>query len=183
MRIWPLAALLLAPARAADFAGKPARPSPADAALCAGLGQSDDRLRAAFRDDSDFPDQVGAAFAGQGSGEATAGSYLARGRDLFAFADSALARCRAAFDYASSNNSPAEAAAVRRRAQGAKRDADLYLDLPRILAEIDAAGSPAEAPLRPRFLRAMYLIADGGDYAAARVLADAASAQRRRARR
>lgn len=176
MRLWALAALLAATA-------VPARADSADAALCAGLAQSGDRLRLALRSGSDFPDQVGAAFDGQGSGEATAGDYLSRGRELYQLVATVDAQCRAAFGFRASPTSAPEAAAVRRRAQSARRTADLYLALPRIMAELDAGGDPADLGLRPRYLRAMYRIADGPDYAAAQLLADEASAQRQRTRR
>lgn len=176
MRLWALAALLAATA-------VPARAASADAALCAGLAQSGDRLRLALRAGSDFPDQVGAAFDGQGSGEVTAGDYLTRGRELYRLVATVDAQCRAAFGFRASPTSAPEAAAIRRRAQSAQRTAELYLALPRLMAELDAEGNPEDQSLRPQFLRAMYKIADGPDYAAAQVLADDASAQRRRTRR
>ena len=163
---------------------KPRPPaSGAETALCLGLRQSDDRLRTAFARGSTFPDQVYSAFAGQGSGEATAGDYLTRGRDLFQLVDTVEAQCRSTFGYGAAPASPAEAAAIRRRAQSAKRTADLYLDLPRTIDQIDAEQNPADLALRPRFLTAMYKIADGGNYEAASALADAAHAEQRRIRR
>lgn len=173
--MWALAVLLAA--------AIPARASSTDEAMCAGLSRSGDRLRLALRPDSDFPDQVGAAFEGQGSGDATAGDYLTRGRELHQLVAAVDAQCRAAFGFRASPTSAPEAAAIRRRAQSAQRTAELYLALPRLMAELDAEGNPADQGLRPQFLRAMYKIADGPDYAAAQVLADAASAQRQRARR
>ena len=185
MKALALCALLLTPAaRAAEFMGKtPARPAASDAGLCLALGQSRDRIRAAFARGSDFPDKVGAAFDGQGSGEATAGNYLTRGQELFQLVSTVDAQCQAAFGYNAGPRSEAEAAAIRRRAQAAKRSADLYLDLPSTIAAIDARGDSLELSLRPRFLTAMYKIADGPDYEAAAAVAGAAQASRSRLRR
>jgi hypothetical protein len=185
---WAALVLILASgARAAPFAGKNELPRPAvsgaDNALCLGLDQSDTRLRVAFAKGSAFPDQVFNAFAGQGSGEATAGDYLTRGQELFQQVDAVSAQCRATFGYNASQTSVAEAAAIRRRVQGAKRMADLYLDLPRTIDAIDAGQNPADLALRPQFLTAMYKIADGGDFDAAGTLADAAHAAQNRIRR
>ena len=152
-------------------------------ALCLGLGTADDRLRTAFAKGSTFPDQVYSAFAGQGSGEATAGDYLTRGQELFQSADAAEAQCRSTFGYGAAPASPSEAAAIRRRVQGAKHDADLYLDLPRTIGKIDAEQNSADLALRDQFLTAMYKIADGGNYEAASALADAAHAAQSRIRR
>ena len=184
---YALVVLLLASfANAAEFMGKtPARPatSSSDTALCMGLGASRDRLRGSFGKGSDFPDMVYAAFDGQGSGDATAVSYLRRGEDLYQLVATVEAQCQQAFGYNAGPRSEAEAAAVRRRAQSAKKTADLYLDLPRTIANIDSAQNPAELGYRPQFLTAMYKIADGGNYEAAAALADAAQAGRSRIRK
>jgi hypothetical protein len=186
MRYLALTAVLLATAaNGAEFMGKTSRPasSATDAALCLALGQSRDRLRGAFANGSDFPDMVGAAFEGQGSGEATAGNYLTRGQDLYQLVAATEAQCQAALGYNAGPRSDAEAAAIRRRAHSAKRTADLYLDLPRTIANIDAAQNQLELGLRPQFLTAMYKIADGGNYEAAAAIVDSAQAARSRIRR
>ena len=184
---WGALVLLLAAAwaKGSEIARKFPRPavSGADNALCVGLDQSDARLRLAFAKGSTFPDQVDNAFAGQGSGDATAGDYLTRGQELFQQVDAVSAQCRATFGYNAAQTSAAGAAAIRRRAQGAKRMADLYLDLPRAIDGIDASQNPADLALRPQFLTAMYKIADGGDFDAAGALADAAHAAQSRIRR
>lgn len=154
----------------------------ADAALCAGLGQSRDRLKFAMRPDSDFPDQVSAAFEGQGSGEVTAADYLTRGRELLQLTDAVANQCQGTFGYGATGASASEQAAIRRRSHGAKKTADLYLEVPAAIRRIDAEGG-ASARLRPAFLQAMYKIADGPDYAAAQALADPAEAELRRIRR
>ena len=182
MRIIALACLLMAPAAAGGFMQKPRSGNSADLASCYGLGSADDRLRTAFMKGSTFPDQVYAAFAGQGSGDATAGDYLTRGTELFQLVDTVAAQCRATFG-PGSNPPEQEAAPIRRRVQSAKHTADLYLDLPRTIEKIDAEQNPADLALRPQFLTAMYKIADGGNYEAASSLADAAHATQSRIRR
>jgi hypothetical protein len=177
-----LAAVLLAGGTAVAAPGRP-KVSSADAALCASLFRAADLLRLEFRAGSDFPDRVTRAFEGQGSGEATAADYVNRGRELVQLTATVDAQCRAAFGPGAGGTSPAEAAAIRRRAQEARRTADLYLELPRVMASIDEGQNPADEALRPEFLKAMYKIADGPDYAAAQAIADAAQARRRRIRR
>ena len=178
-----LACLLTVRALGAGFmpGGRPSSGSPM--ALCYGLGQSDDRLRTAFGRGSTFPDQVYGAFAGQGSGDVTAGDYLRRGQELFQLVDTVQTQCRATFGANGAAASPAEAAAIERRVRSAKRTADLYLDLPRTIDTIDAEQHPADLALRSQFLAAMYRIADGGNYEAAAAIADAAHAGQSRIRR
>ncbi|MFI5347718.1 MAG: hypothetical protein ACHQ51_15190 [Elusimicrobiota bacterium] len=186
MRFLALTALLFATAAGgAEFMGKTSRPvsSAGDAALCFSLGQSRDNLRGAFGKGSDFPDVVYAAFEGQGSGDATAGNYLTRGQELYQLVATTEAQCQAAIGPNAGPRSDAEAAAVRRRAQSAKKSTDLYMNLPRIIAAIDGSPNQMEQSLRPRFLDAMYKIADGGNYEAASTLADSASAARSRIRK
>lgn len=180
-----LIALLLAagPARAAEFMGKVQRPANAagDAALCAGLFQSADRIKLAFVKGSTFPDQVYGAFSGEGSGDATTHDYLVRGEDLYQLTATVSDQCRAALQ--TPGTSAAEAAAVRRRANEAKRTADLYLDLPATVQRIDDSGSEAQNALREQFVTAMHKIADGGNYSAAQTIADSARAALSRLRR
>ena len=186
MRYLALTALILATAaHGAEFMGKTNRPVTAatDASLCLALGQSRDRLRGAFGKGSDFPDMVYAAFDGQGSGAATAESYLTRGRDLYQLVATTESQCQTALGYNAAPRSEAEAAAIRRRAHAAKKTADLYLDLPRTIVDIDAAQNQADLGLRPQFLTAMYKIADGGNYEAAAAIVDSAQAARSRIRR
>lgn len=186
MRNLALAVLLSAvPASAAEFMGKAARPatSASDAALCTGLDQSRARLKSDFMRGSDFPGQVRAAFDGEGSADATAGNYLTRGQELYQLVATVEAQCRAAFGYGAGPTSEAEGAAVRRRAQSAKRASDLYLNLPRVIAAIDAREDPMELSLRPQFVTAMYKVADGPNYEAAEAIADAAQASRSRLRK
>ncbi|MDE2143972.1 MAG: hypothetical protein KGJ84_16300 [Elusimicrobia bacterium] len=186
MRVLAMAVLLVAgAANAAQFMGKTSLPgaSASDTALCLALGASGDRLRGAFAKGSDFPDSVYAAFEGQGSGDASAVSYLNRGQDLYQLVATVEAQCRATFGYNAGPRSDSEAAAIRRRAQSAKKSADLYLNLPLIIANIDSAQNPAELGYRPQYLTAMYKIADGGNYEAAAALTDAAQASRGRIRR
>jgi hypothetical protein len=180
-RLTALACLVAASAGAAGFMAKP-KSGYGDMSSCYGLGSADDRLRTAFAKGSTFPDMVYNAFAGQGSGDATAGDYLTRGQDLFQLVDTVAAQCRATF--APGSNPPEqEAAPIRRRVQSAKHTADLYLDLPNTIAKIDAYQNPADLALRPQFLTAMYKIADGGNYEAAAALADQAHADQARIRR
>jgi hypothetical protein len=175
---WLFLALLLAPASsAAPVMPKQRLNSSADLASCYGLAQSGGLLRAAFAKGSAFPDQVYGAFAGQGSGDATAGDYMTRGQDLLQLADAVAAQCRAAFGPGTAPAEPVVAAPIRRRVQSARRTVDLYLDLPRTIAKIDDEQSPAGLALRGEFLAAMYKIADGGDYEAASALADDAHAK------
>jgi hypothetical protein len=179
MRSLILAGLLASAAVAAPFAGR-GQLGPGGGgndAQCVGLRAQDDMLRSSFAKGSVFPDQVFAAFDGQGSGEATAQSYLARGQDLFALTDTVVSQCDATFGRGAGAAPPTVAAPILRRVSEAKRTAQLYLDLPRTIARIDAEQNPAALSLRPQFLTAMYKIADGGEYAAAWALADDAHAK------
>lgn len=183
---WAAAALLLAAAASgSEIASTIPRPvvSGADRALCRGLDQADARLRVALAEGSLFIEQVYNAFVGQGSGEVTARGYVDLGRRLFPQVAAASAQCVAAFGSRASQMSEAEAAAIRRRAQSAKRRADLYWDLPRTIDAIDANPDSEDPALRARFLAAMYAIADGENFDEAGRLADAAHAARRRIRR
>jgi hypothetical protein len=172
-----LAIMLTPSARAQPAASKPRSAPPADQAACDALGEADDRLRVAFSKGSPFPDQVYAAFAGQGSGDATAGNYLNRGQDLYANFETVFAQCRAAYGRGAGSVPPAAAALLKRRAQDAKHSSDLYLDLPATIARIDAEQKPPALLLRGEFLSAMYKIADGAHYEAASALADDAHAK------
>lgn len=181
---WIVVSIFLTTAsRGAPFMPKQRPNSSADLGLCYGLAQAGGRLRAGFSKGSPFPDQVYGAFAGQGSGDATAGDYLTRGQDLLQLADTVAAQCEATFGPGSGPAQPVVAAPIRRRAQEAKHTADLYLDLPQTIAKIDADQDPAGLALRAEFLSAMYKIADGGDYGAASALADDAHAKLARNRR
>jgi hypothetical protein len=164
-------------------AAPPRAPSAADSASCYALRAEDDRLRSAFAKGSTFPDQVYGAFQGEGSGEATAGDYLTRGQDLFALTDTVVAQCAANFGPGAGPVQEVVAAPIRRRVAQARHTAELYLDLPRAIADIDARQDPAGLSLRGEFLTAMYKIADGGDYGAASALADDAHAKLARNRR
>jgi len=179
-RMWS-GLLLLLPLAAS--AAPPRSPSAADYASCAALRAQDDRLRSAFAKGSTFPDQVYGAFQGEGSGDATAGDYMTRGQDLFQLADAVVAQCQATFGPGAGPVQEVVAAPIRRRVASARRTAELYLDLPRTIAQIDSEQDPAGLALRGEFLTAMYKIADGGDYGAASALADDAHAKLARNRR
>lgn len=181
MKALGLALLLLGPIAAS--AAPPRSPSAADVASCYALRAEDDRLRSAFAKASTFPDQVYGAFQGEGSGDATAGDYMTRGQDLFQLTDTVVAQCQATFGPAAGPVQEVVAAPIRRRVASAKHTAELYLDLPRTIAQIDAHQDPAGLALRGEFLTAMYKIADGGDYGAASALADDAHAKLARNRR
>ena len=181
MKAFAAALILFAPLAAS--AAVPHGPSAADVSSCYALRAEDDRLRTAFAKGSPFPDQVHGAFQGEGVGDATAGDYLTRGQDLFALTDTVVAQCAATFGPGSGPVQEVVAAPIRRRVAEAKHTAQLYLDLPRTIASIDAEESPAGLALRGEFLTAMYKIAAGGDYGAASALADDAHAKLARNRR
>jgi hypothetical protein len=178
MRLWA-GLLLFSPLASAA----PRSPGAADAASCYGLRAEDDRLRSAFAKGSTFPDQVHGAFVGEGSGDATADDYLTRGQDLFQLTDTVVAQCQATFGPGSGPVQEVVAAPIRRRVAAARHTAELYLDLPRTVAQIDSEQDPAGLALRAEFLAAMYKIADGGDYGAASALADDGHAKLARNRR
>lgn len=186
MRWILLAGLIASGAQAADFADRFPRPhtTASDAALCAGLAQASSRLRAIGAAQSDFPGQVFAAFSGEDAGETKTNSYISRGAELLQLNATVEAQCRASLGYGAASVSEAEAAAVRRRAESAKRTADLYLNLPLTVARIDQSDNSLEISLRPRFAMAMDKIAnDPPDYQAAATIAHAAHALMSRIRK
>jgi len=170
---WIVLTLSLAPWARAEPVKLRAKPALSTAqAACYALGEANDRIRVAFSKGSPFPDQVYGAFAGQGSGDATAANYLNRGQDLYGKFESVAAQCRATYGRGSAAVPANVAAPLARDAQSAKHAVDLYLDLPATIAKIDAEQKPAALLLRDEFLTAMYKIADGGRYDAASALAD-----------